>query len=226
MGSTIGEDGLCEYARYQIETARRDPRLDRERGASAADFKIALEEIERIRALAIGGIHELSHALDREEARLGVTRGTPDLRPDVVANLQAAWERTEMARVEIEREHPLLNAQALLSLNSELDAMVEEFVPALRQISISAFADQAIAAAGEQHPEAVAALTPELLELLKKLAVTQLEKAIPRSSGSAAAERGDTRRCLQPLASKRPRIDQFLMISTKRWLSSARCAMS
>jgi hypothetical protein len=77
-------------------------------------------------------LHELQHALERQEARLGVSGDDDNLSDDVVRALQAAWERAEMARIEIDNGHPHLSAQALLSMNSALDALIEEFVPSNR----------------------------------------------------------------------------------------------
>src|SRR5437016_4921884 len=97
----IGEEGLGEYARSQVEAVRNDPRLRRKRGASVADFWDAMEEAERVRMLGVLGLHELKRFLEREEARLGASRADDNLPGPVAGQLQAAWERTEMACLEI-----------------------------------------------------------------------------------------------------------------------------
>lgn len=162
----IGEEGLGEFARSQVEAARRDPRLGRRRGAMVADFWDAMEEAERIRMLGVMGLHELQHTLEREEHRLGLSRSDDDLPTDVAANLQASWERAEMARIEIANGHPHLNAQALLSMNSALDALVEEFVPSMRSIRLDWLTHQMFQRAEEKEPEAARRLTLEMREHL------------------------------------------------------------
>jgi hypothetical protein len=160
-----------------------------------ADFWDAVEEAERVRMLGISGLHELKHALEREEARLGISREDSDLPSDAAASLQAAWERSELARNEIENEDPLLNAQTLVSLNSALDAMVEEFTPAMRDIGVRGMAEQLMTRAEEQVPEAKDELTPErretLAEVLRELfnehAAPEIEGL--RGSGAGRYER-------------------------------------
>lgn len=99
----VGEGGLGEYAREQIERHRRDPRLDRDRGAAIADFWDAVEEAERVLMLGILGLRELQYALERHERELGVQRTDRGLDFNTRASLQAAWERSESARIEIGR---------------------------------------------------------------------------------------------------------------------------
>ena len=120
----IGEPNLGESARKQLEEARRDPRLDRGRGASVADFWAAVEEAERVRMLGIWGLYELQRSLENEEAKLGVSRDDPNLDDSVTRHLQAAWERAELARSDHEAGHAGLNAQCLVSQVSALDALV------------------------------------------------------------------------------------------------------
>jgi hypothetical protein len=166
MPATIGEDGLGDFARTQIDRARNDPRLGRKRGATVADFWIAMEEAERVRMLGIMGLHELTHTLERHEQLLGASRDDDDLPDNVARKLQAAWERAESARIEIANGHPHLNAQALGAMNSALDALVEEWVPAMRTARTQWLIDQAIQQTDEQHPELADTLTPELRETL------------------------------------------------------------
>lgn len=180
MTGRLGEQNLGEFARWQVETARRDPRLERGRGAMVADFWQAMEEAERVRLLSILGLHELRHALEREEARLGFSRDDENLSDEVLRTLQAAWERSEMARIEIENGHPHLNAQALLSMNSALDALVEEFVPSMRDIFVHALIDQAVTRAEEQEPAAAEKLTPDVRERIREAAHAVLAEKMPK----------------------------------------------
>lgn len=141
-------------ARDQIKRAREDPRLAREQGAGLADFWDAIEEAERIRMLGVLGLHELTHTLERQEQELGVARTDPGLSDNVRSRLQAAWERAEAARIEIGHGHPHLNAQALLSMNSALDAMVEEMLSSWRTYRVSPLVDELMADAAERVPGA------------------------------------------------------------------------
>ena len=47
--------------------------------------------------------------------------------------------------------HPHLNAQALISMNSALDALVEEFVPAMREIRVQWLTDRLPSATEEKR---------------------------------------------------------------------------
>jgi hypothetical protein len=67
----IGEDGLGDYAREQLDAARRDPRLQRGHGAMVDDFRLALEEVERTRMMGQIGLEEIRNAYEREKAKRG-----------------------------------------------------------------------------------------------------------------------------------------------------------
>jgi hypothetical protein len=124
--ASIGPEQFGEFALRQLEAARRDPRAVRGRGAMVADFQDAMEEAERIRELGVWGLYELRRSLEREEAECGVSREDSGVAQSEARKLQAAWERSEMARAEIENEYPHLHATALISMHSALDALVEE----------------------------------------------------------------------------------------------------
>jgi hypothetical protein len=158
-----------------------------------ADFWQAMEEAERVRFLNVVGLHELQHALEREEARLGRSRDDDNLSDEDARSLQAAWERAEMARIEIENGHPHLNAQALLSMNSALDALVEEFVPSMREILLDVVVDQAAVRANEKVPEAAEKLTTEMREDIREAARAVIAEKMPtlkklRDSGAKRYE--------------------------------------
>ena len=178
-GTPIGEQRLNEFARAELEAARRDPRIDRERGAMVADFWSAFEEAERARSFGIAGLHELQQALERTEAGLGISRDDQGLDRRAVAELQVAWERAEMARAEIEAGHPHLNAQALLAIDSALDALVEELAPALRAMRIDWLIDNAFKHADAEVPEAVAQVSPEMREAIVGAARSVVEGHVP-----------------------------------------------
>jgi len=161
MEKRVGEEGLGAFARSQIEATRNDPRLERGRGAMIADFWDAMEEAERSRGLGILGLYELRKTLARREQELGVSREDPDLPDRDAHDLQAHWERAESASIEIEHGFPHLNAQALVSMNSALDALVEEWVPAMRAIRVKLLAAQMLERAEQQEPEAAKRLTDE-----------------------------------------------------------------
>ena len=180
MEKRIGEDGLGEFARSQIEATRNDPRLGRGRGAMIADFWDAMEEAERTRSLGILGLHELKQTLDRRERELGVSRDDPGLSNSVARELQAYWERAESASIEIGHGFPHLNAQALVSMNSALDALVEEWVPAMRAIRVKLLTAQFLERAEHQEPEAAKTLTDELRQRLAEAIGNMISTDLPK----------------------------------------------
>lgn len=175
MEVPIGEQNLGELARRQLDWARRDPRLEHGREAMVADFWAAIEEAERSRTVAILGLHELEGAYEREEQALG-----DDADDHALRKLQAVWERSELAGAAIKNGYPTENAQALISLNSALDALVEQFAPAMRNIQIRAVSDKAFYEAEEEHPEAVAQLTDEIREHLRGALRDVLANRLPK----------------------------------------------
>jgi len=165
---TVGEEGLNDVARAEIEAARRDPRADRPRGSVVQDFWAAFEEAERVRTFGIVGLHALTEALEREEQRLGARRDDPGLDASRRSSLQVAWERAEMARAEIANQHPQLNAQALVSIVSALDAMVEELAPAMRSVLAEVYVDEAMTHAEDEAPEAAARIDEAARETFRE----------------------------------------------------------
>lgn len=150
-------------AHAQMQAARSDPRLGRRRGAAVADFWDAINEAERVRTLAIFGLHELALSEERYGA-------TPDAR-----------ERALMARSELDNETPLQNAQALISMNSALDAVVEEFVPRMREMRAKMIADHLWRHAETAEPAAAAALTSEQRTMLEEMLRSYLfEEHLPK----------------------------------------------
>lgn len=172
----IGEDGLGGYAREQLEAARHDPRLDRGNGGMVADFGAAVEEVERTPMMAIIGLQEIRRFYQREQEEFDRQGGDQQREYDV----QTYWERAELAQAEIDNGHPSINAQALIGLYSALDALVEQFAPALRDLPFLVRLKEA----ETQVPKAAEHLTPELRErmirtlqhLLEVPELRQLEK--------------------------------------------------
>jgi hypothetical protein len=147
---TTGEGSPETLAQFQVRATRRDPRLDRDR-AVIDDFFVAFEEAARMRRLSLWGLCELERSLAREEASLGVTRGDPALSPGHRQNLDAAWERSELAKAESAAETPALNVATVILMLGALDALVEDLTPFVRDMavrtSVQRLIDEAIAKA-------------------------------------------------------------------------------
>lgn len=154
----IGEEALGGYARYQIEAARRDRRLGRGHGAMIDDFGLAVEEVERTRMMNIIGLQEIRESYKHAKADFDAHGGSRQREDEV----QTFWQRAELAQVEADRDHPAINAQALVALNSALDALVEHLVAAVRDLPFQMRMRQA----EEQVPEAAEHLTPEIRQQL------------------------------------------------------------
>ena len=183
---SFGEVNLSDVARSQIASAKRDPRLDRGTEAMVADFWAAMEEAERVRTLGYWGLYKVAQAHDREQDRLDISADDPAIAPADAATLQAAWERSEMAQAELNNEHPHMNAQALLSMNSALDAVVEQFVPAMQRIAVKSLATQLLdrakdqVATGEDALGIDAVMTPDVEEVLRLAVEEMIAEKLPK----------------------------------------------
>jgi hypothetical protein len=156
-------DRLGENAPRELGKARNDLRLERDR-AAVADFWDAMDEAERVRTLAIRGA-----AAIRESDPI--------------------WAMAELAAGDIDNDFPGLNAQALVAMNSGLDSMVEEFAPAMREILVKVFVDQAFKRAEEQVPDIAAELDDEKRGVLREVmlkTVADLQPRLNRLLGSGA----------------------------------------
>lgn len=185
---------MGQLARRQIEAARRDPRLEREDGAVGAEFYDEIEEAERVRGLGILGLHELKLTLERKERELGVNHDDSNLTPQQASTLQAYWERAESARIEIANDYAALNAQALIAMHSALDALVDGFAPAMREIRVDAFSEEISRRVNETEPELVAKIDPEKREMIDEALRTVVDAQLPelevlRGSGASRYER-------------------------------------
>jgi len=161
MSAFLGEENLGDLAKHELEAAREDPRASRDRGAMIADLWDAVEAAERGRTFAIMGLHELAKAVENAERRLGVSVDDSNLTDRDKREIQASWARAEIAKAEISNDHPQQNAQALISLNSALDAMVEEWVASLREIEARWHSEQMFEKAAKEVEGIEGFFTPE-----------------------------------------------------------------
>jgi hypothetical protein len=182
MSLQIGSEAVGEFARRQLEAARRDPRLDRGDGrALVADFWDAMEEAERVRTLGLMGLHELTSALEREEASLGVRRDADDLDAAAAAMLQAAYERAEWAKAELANESPHGNAQALISMNSALDAMVEELAKHWRAVQVERIVDEMLAKGRRSAGDAVESVDARVVAAVEDAVRAEVDRIVPKA---------------------------------------------
>lgn len=84
------------------------------------------------------------------------------------------WERAESARIELDHGHPHLNAQALLSLVSALDAMVEDLARSWRGSRVEPVVDELLSRAQDQVPEALERVQPEAMAALVERVTEEL----------------------------------------------------
>lgn len=168
----IGEAGLGAHAYEQIRRARSDPRLTRGPESAVEDFWQALEEAERSRMLSVQGLRELALALSRHEREQGETH----MQRETQSILQAAWERAELARIELDSGYPHLNAQALLSYCSALDAMVENILKSWRFLHVMPTVDKLMAAAEREAPSAD--VNPDALDALREVVAERIARKV------------------------------------------------
>lgn len=136
MTSRVGQPQAGSFAAAQLAASRKDPRSSRDERGVVADFWDYVEEADRVRSFAIGGIEEMREALQRQEQRLGVRHDDPNLSDEQVAELQAVWERAEVAKAEALNQHPMLNGLTLIGLCGALDGYVEALVPAVQILMV------------------------------------------------------------------------------------------
>jgi len=181
----VGEEGLGEYARDQLDAALRDRRLERGHGAMIDDFGLAVEEIERTRAMSQIGLVEIRAAYERAKSNFD-PRNNDDKHE---YELQALRQRAELATAELDRDCPALNAQALIGLNSALDALVEYLTPAVLDLPFQALMKRT----EEEIPEVVEHLTPEIRKRLIEKTRELLEIKAPKSLRGKGAARYERR---------------------------------
>jgi hypothetical protein len=178
-GSPVGGAGLGEGVREQLEKARNDPRLSRGR-ASVADYWDAMGEAEDTRKVAILGLYQLRGCVERYEREHGVSRHDAELAPVHRHAMQPLWEQAELASSVIDNDFAAINAQALVAMNSALDAMVEEFAPAMRDIVVRSLVDQIIKQAEQADVEAASALDEETKKAAIEAMVATVGETLPK----------------------------------------------
>ena len=146
-----------------------------------ADFWDAMEEAERVRTLSLMGLQELTSALEREEARLGVRRDADNLEAAAAATLQAAYEQTEWAKAELANESPHGNAQALISMNSALDAMVEELVKHWRALHVERIGHQILAKMRRSAGDAVESVDAPFVAAVEDAVRGEVNRIVPKA---------------------------------------------
>jgi hypothetical protein len=167
----IGPQGLGEFAAKQIANVRIDPRTQRNRddlGAVVLDFWDEIEEAERLREVGTCGLYELSLSLEREEAKLGVHRDDSNLTEDQRQELQAAWERAEIAHAERANQHPHLNAVALIAMTSALDAFIEDLHQVAKRVWLHIDVEQRTPIKRGESAEDRAGRVAEIAESLRR----------------------------------------------------------
>jgi hypothetical protein len=169
---TVGERGLGEYARSQIEGARRDRRLDRDDSAPFADFEDALDEVIRARVVARMGAESLART------ELGML----DLGEE-----QQAWERRELGRAEIAGDFGWLNSSTLISLHGALDALVEAVGPVADRVVAPFAARELVHEALTRKGNEVAMVSEDHIEAVVEAAADAIRDnrkyKKPRSNG-------------------------------------------
>lgn len=171
--NAVGEGRLGDYARRQLNAARVDPRLGRDGTAILADYFDYVDEAERVRVFAIGGIESMIR--DRFDG------------DDDVA--QAAWERSEMAKADRASGHSFLNGVVLVGLFGNLDSLVERLGPSVRDYSATVLADRILRRLrNSEHAAAWLSLDEEARESIRNAAISTVSDQapdFPRLYGSA-----------------------------------------
>ena len=180
-----GVSGDRQYARDEVERARRDPRLGHGREAVVAHWRSAMESAERVRRLAVWGLHELRNSEDLERLRLARTPHDADYEARA---LRAARERAALAEAEADNQMVELNAMTLVAMMSATDALVEELVPHAHAFLIEWHVHQRMEALSREHPEATAALNDEQLEVARRLAIGALKEQLGDIDGAPPRE--------------------------------------
>jgi len=178
---TIGGESLGDYARVQLASAAQDPRLERGRGGMIADYHQSVEEALLSRFLCVGGITEMQASVAQVEARLGRRAEDPGLTTEATAELQAAWERAEIAKAQVSNGFPLLNGQTLITLFGAVDALVEELAPSSRDMAMRIWLNQQfdeLAANKTDAAEAPASVTADAREKMVDAAVTVMARQV------------------------------------------------
>lgn len=161
-----------------------------------ADFGAAVEEVERVRMMNVIGLNEIRRFYEREKDEFDSTGGDDQREQDI----QVFWQRAELAQAEEENGYPAINAHALIGLHSALDALIQQFPDALRDLPFQVRLDDA----EKQAAEAAEHLTPELREELIKQLQKLLEVPKLRQLEKKGVARYERRLRRVALGSQRP----------------------
>jgi hypothetical protein len=131
-----------------------------------------------------------------------------------------------MASGEIGNDHPHLNAQALISLNSALDAFVEEFVRAMRELRTRLLLDQLLQRAEEKESEALRQLSSEARQHITEAVRSAVAEKLPKLKGLHGSGIGRYEPLLEQEGLGQPSDRQIPADSTRRSPNSARSEMS
>ncbi len=157
------------------------------------NWRGAMHAADQARATATFGIHEMAGSLENYERSVGHRRGEDSLSADDAAELEAAWERAELAKASIESEFAELNAMTLIAMLSAVDGLVEAFVPGVQEM----VADHQV-----------------------DLMIEEVEATLPAPVLDALSEEQRTavkRTFVEMLLEKQPPLKRLKGAGTKRW---------
>jgi hypothetical protein len=131
-------------------------------------------------------MRELEGVLERQEEKIGVRHDDPNLTAKQKHALQPYWERAESARLERAAGYPHLNAMALISIYSALDALIEGLVAPFYEAALHHYVTESVR---ESMPHATQparrAKVEETLTLPGTLAIVEsLAKKVGRVGGA------------------------------------------
>jgi hypothetical protein len=93
----------------------------------------------------------------------------------------AARERAELAKAEMDNGTPHIYAQALISMKSALDAMVETLVRHWRGLHVERIARHILDKAAESQPAAAASLPPEIVDAVERVVHEEADRLVPKA---------------------------------------------
>ena len=175
-----GSAAKPSLAERQLAAARRDPRLDVGPEAMVANWRGAMHAAEQARSTATFGIHEMAGSLKNQERSVGHRHGEDGIGADDAADLEAAWDRAELAKAAIDSEFAELNAMTLIAMLSAVDGLVEAFVPGIQEMLADRQVDLMIEEVEETLPKSVLdALSEEQRAAVKRTFVEMLLERQP-----------------------------------------------
>lgn len=177
----VGEHHLGDLAQHQLAAARRDPRMDRGPDSPTADFFDAVSEVTRSR---------MSFRIGMSALAAGLVEGSE------FTERQAAWERIELGRAELDGDLGWVNSNTLVALHGAVDDLVEDLGPSLHRLFARVAVRDRMHKVAAEHPELFVGATDEMrMKIAEVVAEAVLENRKyprPRFNG--------TRRWELPLA--------------------------